>query len=397
MEHWGGEPRAEAADELARSAVLWMLAADGGDHDLGGSLYSGRAGILLAIHAARARFDMPDTDTFLERGIERLVDDVEELEGSSLYFGLTGTAYALHRLGRPADARRALDHVRMRERDGRWGDMFELLAGNAGIGMGALHVGDEELALRAVAPYLTTWTRTAHGVNWAVRPTPPRSHHVAHGTLGIVLALTAVGRAVGREDLLELAVAGAEDVVARNEADDAGFLVPHSDPQHRPELIERFSLGWCNGPAGDAQVLRLLGDVTGEPRWRNLADRCWHTITSSGLPRRTRPGFWDNSGRCCGTAGVLALGCDRIASQGEAFEFADVLFDDLAARATVDAQGARWSNVEHRRPTPDLDSEPGWAMGNAGIVPELLRYADLRRGGSGAHAAVWPDRPPVLD
>ncbi|HEV2635800.1 MAG TPA: hypothetical protein VGX23_11675 [Actinocrinis sp.] len=23
------------------------------------------------------------------------------------------------------------------------------------------------------------------------------------------------------------------------------------------------------------------------------------------MPRRLRPGFWDNSGRCCGTAGII--------------------------------------------------------------------------------------------
>jgi hypothetical protein len=96
-------------------------------------------------------------------------------------------------------------------------------------------------------------------------------------------------------------------VVGRNEAGPEGFLVPHSDPQHRPELIERYSFGWCNGPAGDAQVFRLLARVTGDRSWIDLIDRCWNTITLSGLPDRKRPGFWDNNGRCCGTAGVVAL------------------------------------------------------------------------------------------
>jgi hypothetical protein len=34
------------------------------------------------------------------------------------------------------------------------------------------------------------------------------------------------------------------------------------------------------------------------------------------LPRRIRPGFWDDNARCCGTAGVLALACDRVAEHG---------------------------------------------------------------------------------
>ena len=31
--------------------------------------------------------------------------------------------------------------------------------------------------------------------------------------------------------------------------------------------------------------------------------RCLHSIRTSGVPERLRPGFWDNDGRCCGTAG----------------------------------------------------------------------------------------------
>jgi lanthionine synthetase-like protein len=103
-----------------------------------------------------------------------------------------------------------------------------------------------------VEPYLRPGDPTPGGVNWAVRPSPARSHHIAHGTLGIVYALAAVGAPAGRRDLIELALAGAADFVSRNEAGPEGFVVPHSYPQHRPDLIERYSYGWCNGPAGDA-------------------------------------------------------------------------------------------------------------------------------------------------
>lgn len=186
-----------------------------------------------------------------------------------------------------------------------------MLAGNAGIGLGALYAGDVELALLAVMPYVVAADPTPAGVNWAVRPSPARSHHIAHGTLGIVYALATIGAATGRRDLIELGLAGAADVVSRNEAGQDGFLVPHSDPPHRPDLIERYSYGWCNGPTGDAQVFQLIGEIAGDAGWTALAERCWHTVTHSGLPQRTRPGFWDNNGRCCGTAGVLALACDR--------------------------------------------------------------------------------------
>ncbi|MFF5079199.1 lanthionine synthetase LanC family protein [Actinoplanes sp. NPDC000266] len=380
-------------EELAAQALEWMVGSSCGTDF---SLYSGEAGVVLALLEGQRHFG---DDRYGDEALRRAAG-LAGVEGCSLYFGLTGAAVALrsvHRLlgdspsGRAAD--RALSLVRSRFDGQRWGDMFELLFGNAGIALGALHAGDLELAVLAVTPYLGAADPTPGGVNWAVRPSPPRSHHLAHGTLGIVYALAAVGAAAGRGDFTELALAGAADVVSRNEAGPGGFLVPHSDPWHRPELIERYSYGWCNGPAGDAQVFRLLASLTGDGAWSALGDRCWHTVTSSGLPRRVRPGFWDNNGRCCGTAGVLALACDRYPS---ARDFAGVLADDLIARAIVDADGARWSNHEHRATPSALPPEPGWAMGNAGIVRELLRFARLTRGSDPAYAVPWPDHPPAL-
>jgi hypothetical protein len=389
-----GESRASEAARLARGAVDWLVDGPSPESE-DPSLYSGLAGVVLILHEAHHHFDEDRYARAAERGADRLTGMLDSLEDCSLYGGLAGIAVALRALGRDEAADRALHRVRDGFDGERWNQMFELLQGNAGIGLGALLAGDVDLAVAAVTPYLTSADPTAGGVNWAVRPTAPRSHHVAHGTLGIAYALAAVGDAAGREDLVAMALTGAADVVSRNEAGPEGFLVPHSDPPHRPELIERYSYGWCNGPAGDAQVFRLLARITGDHRWTVLVDRCWHTIRRSGLPTRIRPGFWDNSGRCCGTAGVLALACDRLVERGDDVGFAEVLVDDLAARATVDEAGARWSNFEHRVTPSELEPEPGWAMGNAGIARELMRYARLRGGGAPGYAVTWPDHPPT--
>ena len=405
---------ANTAEELAAQAADWLLgcatetgaglmwAGTSEDDELDPTLYSGTSGIVLALLEAHRHFGDDRYGTAAVRGARGIATAVDETEGCSLYFGLTGMAVALravHELSGDqwaADAAdRALRHVRSRFDGQRWGPMFELLSGNAGIALGALQAGDEDLAVAAASPYLNTADPTPGGVNWAVRPSPPRSHHMAHGTLGIVVALATVGAAAGREDFIELAMRGANDVVARNEAGPKGFLVPHSDPQHRPDLIERYSYGWCNGPAGDAQAFRLLRSVTGDSKWRELADSCWHTVTNSGLPQRIRPGFWDNNGRCCGTAGVLALACDRQVEQQSGPDFADALVDDLAKRATIDRAGARWSNHEHRKTPSDLPPRTGWAMGNAGIIRELLRYTRTSQGKTPAQAVPWPDHPPT--
>lgn len=377
--------RGAQAARLARGAADWLI--DGTGVDPGDpSLYHGLAGVVLALHETHQHFGDDRYRQAVARGADALSAQVDGLEACSLYFGLVGVAVALRALGRDAAADRALNRVRCRFDGQRWNEMFELFMGNAGIGLGALHAGDLDLAVTAVTPYLTTADRTPCGVNWAVRPSPARSHHIAHGTLGIVYALASVGDAAGREDMIEMALAGAADVVGRNEAGPDGFLVPHSDPPHRPDLIERYSCGWCNGPAGDAQVFRLLARITRDEVWTTLGDRCWRTVRESGLPRRIRRGFWDKNARCCGTA-------VRIVEHGDDFDFSSVLVDDLTVRATVDDAGVRWSNHEHRATPSDLEPRAGWAMGNAGIVRELLRYARLSEGGAAGYAVPWPDHP----
>jgi Lanthionine synthetase C-like protein len=407
--------RSGEAEELAAGGLDWLLESAwetgaglawtgrAGDDELDPTLYSGTAGIVLALLEGQRHFGRDLFGDAALRGARTIAAAVESWHHHSLYFGLTGMAFALRTVQRAlndeacgAAADRALALVREHFDGTRWSAQFELLGGNAGIALGALAAGDPDLAVLAAQPYLRTADPTPGGRNWEVRAgSPARFHHISHGTLGIAYALAAVGDAAGRPDLLDLAVQGVSDVVARNEADGSGFLVPHSDPQHRPELIERYSYGWCHGPAGDAQVFRLLGRVLGGAQWPSLADRCWYTVVHSGLPQRLRPGFWDNSGRCCGTAGVLALACDRQAEQGDGADFADVLVADIAARATKDSDGVRWSNYEHRVTPSDLEPRTGWAMGNAGIVRELLRYARMGSGRDPGYAVQMPDHVAV--
>ncbi len=408
------ETGTNGAETLATGGLRWLLgrAHDGKDgltwtrtpgDQVDPTLYSGSAGIVITLLEAHRHFGGDRYADAAIRGARAIAAAIDNVSHCSLYFGLTGMAVALRAVDEclkdpvaGAAADRALQVVRSRFDGERWSDQFELLGGNAGIALGALAAGDPDLAALAVTPYLRTAEPTSKGVHWEVRAgTPARFHHISHGTLGIVHALATVGHASGRDELSELALAGAADVVSRNEAGPSGFLVPHSDPQHKPELVERYSFGWCHGPTGDAQVFRLLTAVTGDSAWQQLVDRCWHTVTYSGLPRRVRPGFWDNSGRCCGTAGVLALACDLHVEHRNGLEFAAVLVDDLAARASVDRGGIRWSNHEHLVIPSDLDPQVGWAMGNAGIIRELIRYARVTIGANPTYAVTWPDHPAV--
>lgn len=399
------------ADDLAVGALDWLLTrsvdVDGGlawasaedQSDIDLTVYSGTAGIALTFVEAHRHFGDERFARTAQQAGRALAAGIDRERDSSLYFGVAGIAWTLHTLGEQFDdpeltaaAKRGMALVRDRFDGERWSINFELLLGNAGIGLAALAVGDVDLAALAVTPYVETAERTPHGVQWETRiDTPPRLHHVSHGTLGVALALLRVAAAARRSDFLDLARTAVGDVVARNEGGEDGFLVPHSDPQLYPELISRFSYGWCHGPTGDAQVFRLLHTLTGEDDWRQLVDRCWRTVKFSGVPERSSPGFWDNSGHCCGTASVLAFACDRMVEAGDGHELGRRLVADLAERATHTAGGVNWSNFEHRATPSELPPQTGWAMGNAGIICELLRYARLEQRRDSGYAIKWPD------
>jgi hypothetical protein len=89
------------------------------------------------------------------------------------------------------------------------------------------------------------------------------------------------------------------------------------------------------------------------------------------------------------------LACDRHVEQADGLAFADIPVSDLASHATLDTHGARWSNYEHRVSPGTLAPRTGWAMGNADIVRELLRYARIHDGQDPDYAIAWPDHPPT--
>ncbi|MEV0648320.1 lanthionine synthetase LanC family protein [Phytomonospora sp. NPDC050363] len=407
--------RAGKAEELGRGALDWMLR-QARETDAGlawpvvpsaethlDAFYLGTEGVVRALLEGHRHFgDDRYADAAL-RGARHIAVEVGEESYGGLYIGAMGKALVLRAVGERLDdsASRAavapaLAKVGELAENGRWAGMVEILYGNAGVILGALVCGDLALAVTAAESMAAEAERTEHGVNWRIRADSPRHvRHMAHGAVGNAFALASAGAAADRPDLTELALAAVAEVLSHDEADGPEGLLIARNSDAGKSLDERCAYGWCAGAAGDAQLFRHLARITGDPAWSVLVDRCWHTITHSGLPARKWPGFWDNVARCCGTAGVLALGCDLVAEgRHGAAEFTDVLADDLIERAIVDAEGVRWSNYDHEKPG-DLEPGLGWGHGASGIVPELLRYARIGTGRGTDYAVAWPDQPPA--
>jgi hypothetical protein len=278
----------------------------------------------------------------------------------------------------------------------------DVTLGTAGNLLGAVWAhrqgtpGAEALASRAADLLMVEAEPTQTGPNWlfvprrftAELPVERRDREMpnwSHGLAGIAAALAVAGRELGRPDLVEAARSGAEHLVTLGDTSDGGFVVPHVIP-HQPDLDE-VTFTWCHGPTGTSLLFTALEhagvtEVAGESpaQWQR---RCLHSIRTSGIPQRLRPGFWDNDGRCCGTAGVGEVFLDAWQRRGvdDDLDFAQVLGDALVERALVEDDRACWRFTEHRNEDPLLPPGVGWMQGTAGIAAYLLRLARVLREG----------------
>jgi hypothetical protein len=255
--------------------------------------------------------------------------------------------------------------------------------------------GAEELAHRAADILLAEGEPTEAGTNWLfvsrrftadlpverLREMPNWSH----GLAGIAAALAVAGSELGRPDLVEAARSGAEHLVTLGDPSAGGFVLPHVIPD-QPDM-DHVTYTWCHGPTGTSLLFTALEhagveQVAGETpaQWQR---RCLHSIRTSGIPERLHPGFWDNDGRCCGTAGVGDVFLDAWQRRGvdDDLAFAQVLGDALVERAVADGDRACWRFTEHRNEDPLLPPGVGWMQGTAGIAAYLLRLARVLREG----------------
>jgi lantibiotic modifying enzyme len=388
--------------EAAREALRWVdsvgvevgcgrVWAERGE--LCDDLYAGTAGVLLG--CAEATAAGLDAARVADGARTRLVhlarhEDAEPttLPDDGLFSGWGGVAAALQAWsgvtgdGEAADAAgRVRARIAARSTQIARTRCTDVISGDAGILLALLADPRHDDAAHAVADRLVAAAEpTDAGLRWRMTVDSP---HImpgfSHGTAGVAYALAAAGRELGRADLVEIAERGAEELLALGDHAD-GWAVPLVIPpqEHRPPVF----FGWCHGPTGTVRLFTLMWELDPQSRWRHAIEACLQALRDSNLPERLYPGYWDNLGRCCGTAGVgqlllerhLATGDDRLLS------WARELADDVLARSTTQPRGLAWSNTEHTSDPPDLPAEPGFMQGAAGIAGWLGRLAAVQEG-----------------
>jgi lantibiotic modifying enzyme len=378
------------------------------------SLYAGVAGLApVLVEIAEAR-PWTDAEHRLRDGVvDRLCATVGSRSEPSLYDGLAGDVTALRMLS-PTAASLALRRLEELSVPDGWVTTLEVageagrclhdvVMGTAGVVMTAVWIGaagEDVTASGADALVRAAEAREA-GLDWGIwSGAESRLPNYSHGTAGIASALAVAGVALDRPKLVEAAVLGAQHLLAIGKLDDGGFVVPHTIPPSQRE-VEPVTYTWCHGPTGTSQLFAALAhagveDVNGIGMME-LRQRCLRSVLDSGVPRRLRPGFWDNDGRCCGTAGVgdvlldAAQDAQDPALAGRLLAAARVMGDALLERAIRHDAAAFWRFVEHRQDPPLLAPRTAWMQGAAGIAAFLLRLARVVEDGLDAMVIDRPD------
>lgn len=387
------------------------------------SLYAGIGGLAPVLAEIAQYRALRDVEQVLVAGVvARLSAQASVRTEPSLYDGLAGDVTALRLLapGREAIALQRLAdlmtpagwNTTVQIDPGRAGPGYasdaprtDLVLGTAGVVLAAIWAGGEHaeaIATTGGESLLRAADVTQAGLDWGMLPgSPSRGPNYSHGTAGIAAALAIAGAALDRPDFVQAAIQGAQHLLAVGSLDDGGFIVPHTIPPSARE-VEPVTYTWCHGPAGTSYLFAALShagvaEVAGL-EVTALRQRCLHSILSSGVPQRLRPGFWDNDGRCCGTAGVgdVLLDADQDCpdpARAEAFlDAARMMGDALVERAIRDQSGARWRFLEHRQDPPLLPPGTSWMQGATGIAAYLLRLARVIQDGRSAPVVDRPDQ-----
>jgi hypothetical protein len=380
------------------------------------SLYTGIAGLAPVLAEIRQSRALSDTEQHLANAVvARLSAEARTRTEASLYDGLAGDATALAMLDPGAEAE-PMQRLAGLMTPAGWrttsdwlpgsdAPLTDIIAGSAGVVLAATWAGGEhaaEIAAGGGEALLAAADRTEAGLDWGTVPgAPSRGPNYSHGTAGIATALAMAGTMLDRPDFLEAAVQGARHLLAVGSLDDDGFIVPHTIPPAN-RVVEPVTYSWCHGPTGTSHLFAALAhagvsEVNGI-EVTDLRRRCLHSVLTSGLPQRLRPGFWDNDGRCCGTAGVGDVLLDAAQDSPDPnrrdmlLAAARTMGDALLERAIRDDDGARWRFIEHRQDPPLLPPGTSWMQGAGGIAAFLLRLARVLEDGPDAPVVDRPDQ-----
>ena len=376
--------------------------------NISSDLYSGTSGVVLFFLEV---YQVTGHKAYLKEamsGADYLIESLPEEKGTGLYEGLAGIGFVLHETFKASGQEKYREGARqcvrlIKDRASKigkgveWNTVTDIISGGSGTGLFLLYSARElhdrtalELATEAGSRLVELGMKSNGGLKWAMSSKSDRfMPNFSHGTAGVAYFLAILYRETKRKEFLDASLAGAAYLRSVAQIRDDSSLIFH----HEPGGEDLFYLGWCHGPVGTARLYYQLYRQTGDKTWMDSVYKSANAILNSGIPEKRTPGFWNNVGICCGSAGVAKFFLDlyRVTKKPEYLAFAKRLTVDLLSRSTVEGKGLKWIQAEHRTKPELLIAQTGYMQGAAGIGSWLL---DLDSFGSSRHKRIrFPDSP----
>ncbi len=387
--------------------LLWLTGPERPEGlDMAPNLYSGSAGVVLfLLELARATGDKAHREE-AEAGANALIAGLPgevriDRAENGLYTGVAGIGFTLFRvyqetgndLYRKGVLRcRDLIHTAAKPAGAnaagiQWGEVTDVIAGSAGTGLYLLYMArstddavSRELASKVGLRLIEIGIPEGGGRKWRMDPAFERlMPNFSHGTAGVSYFLATLHRETGRQEFLDAALAGARYLQSIADTRGDSCLIFHDEPDNK----DLYYLGWCHGPVGTARLFVQLHRIDPKAGWLGWARRGAQGILGSGIPEKLTPGFWNNLGQCCGSAGVADFFLDlgKLTGDGAYPAFARRVTRNLLDRATATPGGGlKWVHAEHRVRPDYAYAQTGYMQGAAGIGMLLLRMDAEEKG-----------------
>ena len=332
------QPTAEELSDTAERAWRWVLdqvrtdevgpwipgqvtsaATDDTPPPYRDGMHSGIAGLAHVLAEIRLDRDWTDEESALAQAIgTRLRDRVQTEVSYDFFDGLVSDIGAFVALGQEGAAAAVERLAALAEPDGWPQDITEpprylpdarvsdATLGTASVILGALWadrhgVAGARAVLEKAADVVLAEAEDVDGCLWwrfvPIRfRTLPRAEmpNWSHGQAGILAAVALAGHRLDRDDLVDAARRGGEQLVRLGELSGDRFAVPHFlfPPNYEATSDEdEYAWGWCHGPTGTSLAFAALAhadveSVAGDApsAWRR---RCLEAVRRSGIPQRS--------------------------------------------------------------------------------------------------------------
>jgi lantibiotic modifying enzyme len=348
-------------------------------------------------------------------GADALLSSISEKDDAGLYTGLAGSGFTLgeaYLITRDSRYRGgALQCVRWIEEKAiktspgvKWNDDTDIISGSSGTGLfllwAAQHLhapGAQDLAVRAGEHVTATGEPEADGgLRWMMDSYPLEMPNFCHGTAGAAYFLATLYQVTGRKVFLNAALAGSKHLLSIATLTNRYFLIYHDNKN-----THLYYLDWAHGPAGTAALFYRLYQVTRDPKWLTLMEKCAAAVVTFGGPEKAmatipaetaptltfpasnggsrqvaNPDRWDNVSIGDGTAGEseFLYNVYLVTHDRKWLNAAEAGTNRLLSRANVSDGGYRWVQVETFVRPDFAVAQTGYFQGASGIGMWLLHF-----------------------